>query len=220
MTSGPVLLDLRGKLPTSSELAPVVDHLRRGGLLAYPTETVYGFGGLCTPAEVGRLRSLKRRAEDRPLLVLVRDAEAAAGLRWSDDARELASIFWPGALTLVLADPQRIFPDGVHSAEGGVAVRVSSHPLVAHLLELLPTPLTSTSANAPGEAPARSGREALHSAVTLGAGEEMLVVDDGHLPASGPSTIVDCTGAEPVVIREGTLPLSRLRCALPALHGR
>ena len=220
MVSGPAILDLRGTLPTPSELAPVADHLRSGGLLAYPTETVYGFGGLCTPTEVERLRSLKRRAEDRPLLVLVRDAHAAAGLRWSDEARELASIFWPGALTLVLADPERIFPEGVRSADGGVAVRMSPHPLVAALLELLPTPLTSTSANAPGEAPARSGQEALHAAVTLGAGTEMLVLDGGHLPPSGPSTIVDCTGAAPVVIREGTLPLSRLRCALPALHAR
>ncbi len=216
----PTLLDLRGTLPTPPELAPVADHLRGGGLLAYPTETVYGFGGLCTPAEVERVRDLKRRTVDRPLLVLVRDAEATAGLRWSDDARELASIFWPGALTLILSDPERAFPEGVRSAEGGVAVRVSPHPLVAALLELLPTPLTSTSANAHGEAPARSAEEALHAAVTLGAGEEMLVVDGGHLPPSGPSTIVDCTGPAPVVIREGTLPVSRLRCALPALHAR
>jgi L-threonylcarbamoyladenylate synthase len=217
---GPALLDLRGTVPAPSELAPAAEHLQGGGLLAYPTETVYGFGGLCTPGAVERLRNLKRRAEERPLLVLVRSADAAAGLEWSDDARELASIFWPGALTLVLADPGRIFPEGVRSSEGTVAVRVCPHPMVAALLELLPTPLTSTSANAPGEAPARSGEEALHAAVALGAGEEMLVMDGGQLPPSGPSTIVDCTGDSPVVIREGTVPLSRLRCALPAIHGR
>jgi L-threonylcarbamoyladenylate synthase len=198
----------------------VAEHLQRGGLLAYPTETVYGFGGLCTPEAVGRLRDLKRRAEDRPLLVLVRSADQTAELDWTDDARELASIFWPGALTLVLADPGRSFPDGVRSAEGAVAVRVSSHPMVAALLDLLPTALTSSSANAPGEAPARSAEEALLAAEALGAGDEMLVLDGGRLPPSGPSTIVDCTGPAPVMIREGTVPLSRLRCALQAIHGR
>jgi L-threonylcarbamoyladenylate synthase len=198
----------------------VARHLEAGGIIAYPTETVYGFGGLCTGEAVRRVRDLKRRAEDRPLLVLVPSAAAAAGLRWSDDARELAALFWPGALTLVLADPGHIYPDGVRSAEGTVAVRVSPHPLVAALLELLPTPLTSTSANARGGEPATSGEEALRVATALGAGEEMLVLEAGRLPPSGPSTVLDCTGAVPVVIREGTVPVARLRCALPEIHGR
>lgn len=217
---GPSRLDLRGHASEPSALAPVAEHLRHGGLLAYPTETVYGFGGLCTPADVDRVRGLKRRTEDRPLLILVAGVQAAEGLLWTDTARELASIFWPGALTLVLADPGRLFPDGVRSPEGAVALRVSPHPFVAALLDLLPTPLTSTSANAPGALPARSAQEALRSAVSLGAGADMMVVDCGPLPPSGPSTLVDCTGSEPVVIREGTIPLSRLRCAIPGIHGR
>ncbi|NJD19245.1 MAG: threonylcarbamoyl-AMP synthase [Gemmatimonadetes bacterium] len=218
--SARIRLDLRGSLPTPLEVAPAADHLRGGGILAYPTETVYGFGGLCTPEAVERVRALKRRSEDRPLLVLVCSAEQASGLGWTTSARELASIFWPGALTLVLTDPDRVFPDGVRSAEGTVAVRVSPHPVVAALLELLPTPVTSTSANVPGGAPARSADQALRAATELGAGEELLVLDGGTLPPSGPSTIVDCTGPVPWVVREGTLPLSRLRCAVPALHGR
>lgn len=218
--SGPAVLDLRRVVPTPEDLTPVAAHLLGGGLIAYPTETVYGFGGLCAPGPVDRLRDLKRRDEDRPLLVLVSSAEAAAGLRWTEEARELASIFWPGAVTLVLADPERLFPDGVRSAHGTVAVRMSPHPLVAALLDLLPTPITSTSANAPGGAPAASGREAFDAAVELGAGAEMLVVDAGHLPPSGPSTLVDCSGAAPVVLREGTVPLGRLRCVLPGIHGR
>jgi len=218
--SRPAVLDLRGTLPGPSELAPVAEHLEGGGLLAYPTETVYGFGGICTPDVVRRVRDLKRRADHRPLLVLVPSAGAAGGLRWSDEARELADVFWPGALTLVLADPGETYPPGVRSAEGTVAVRVSPHPLVATLLRLLSAPLTSTSANAPGGAPAVSGQEALQAAVALGAGSEMLVVDVGRLAPSGPSTIVDCSGPAPVVIREGTLPVARLRCALPGLHAR
>ena len=218
--SRPSLLVVRGNPPAPEDLAPVAEHLRSGGLIAYPTESVYGFGGLCTPDPVHRLRELKRRAEDRPLLALVRSAEAAAGLRWTDAAVELASVFWPGAVTLVLADPARLFPDGVRGADGTVAIRVSPHPLVAALLELLPTPLTSTSANAPGGAPAIGGEEAFQAAVRLGAGAEMLVVDGGPLPPSGPSTIVDCSGPSPLVVREGSVPLGRLRCVLPGIHGR
>jgi len=218
--STPCVLDLTGGGPEPEALEPVAAHLRAGGLIAYPTETVYGFGGLCTPDAVERVRALKRRAEDRPLLVVLRSAEDAAGLAWNRAARELASVFWPGAVTLVLADPRGAFPTGVRSPEGTVAVRVSPHPLVAALLERVRAPLTSTSANAPGEPPARSAGEALRAAERLGAGDEMLVVDGGPLPPSGPSTIVDCSREVPLVLREGTVPTSRLRCVLPTLHAR
>jgi len=194
--------------------------VRGGGLLAYPTETVYGFGGACTAESVSRIRALKRREEDKPILVVVRGLDEVAALRWTEEARELARIFWPGALTLVLDDPAGIFPPGVRNPVGGVAVRISPHPLVGVLLEGLGAPLTSTSANVPGQPPARSGAEAAKAAEALGAGQEMLVLDAGTLPTSGPSTIVDCTGARPVVVREGSVPLQRLRCALPDIHGR
>ena len=219
MKTGPGCLDLRGTVPDAAALAAAGDHLRRGGILAYPTETVYGFGARCDADGIRRVRQIKRRADEKPLLVLVRNADEVAGLRWTAEARELARIFWPGSVTLVLADPDRVFPDGVRSAEGAVAVRVSPHPVVTLLLDALEGPLTSTSANVPGRPAARSGEEALAQALALGVGSEMLVVDVGLLPASSPSTLVDCTGAEPVVVREGTVPLHRLRCALPGIHG-
>jgi L-threonylcarbamoyladenylate synthase len=214
------LLDLRGATPDDLDLAPVVDHVRADGLVAYPTETVYGFGGLCSPAAVTRLQALKSREALKPFLVLVQGIQAVDGLAWTEEARELASIFWPGSLTLVLRDPARIFPEGVRSSAGAVAIRVSPHPLVGALLGALGAPLTSTSANAPGAPPARSGREALQAAADLDAGPEMWILDSGALPPSGPSTIVDCTGDRPSVIREGTIPVNRLTCALPELHGR
>ncbi len=220
MTRPPRILDLRATPAADADLGPVAEHVRGGGLLAYPTETVYGFGGACTAESVNRLGALKHRGEGKPLLVVVRGPDEVAGLRWTEDARELARIFWPGALTLVLGDPEGIFPPGVRSPTGSVAVRVSPHPLVGVLLERMGAPLTSTSANVPGEPPARSGAEAARAAEALGAGEEMLVLDAGTLPASGPSTIVDCTGARPVVVRDGSVPLERLRCALPEIHGR
>jgi L-threonylcarbamoyladenylate synthase len=216
---GPRVLDLRGTVADAAALAPAVAHVLSGGVLAYPTETVYGFGGGMDGDAVERVRRVKRRGEAKPLLLLVRDAEQVRGLGWTDEARELARIFWPGALTLVLRDPDGLFPVGVRSAEGTVAVRVSPHPVVALLMDALDGPMTSTSANAPGSPPARSGGDALAVARALGAGPEMLVVDAGLLPESRPSTLVDCTGTEPSVVREGSVPLQRLRCALPDIHG-
>jgi tRNA threonylcarbamoyl adenosine modification protein (Sua5/YciO/YrdC/YwlC family) len=218
--TAPGVLDLRGTLPDADTWAPVVEHLNRDGAAALPTETVYGFSGRCTPGAVGRVLALKRREADRPLLVLVRGREDAEELVWTPAAEELAQVFWPGALTLVLEDPRRIFPDGVRSFAGKVAVRLSPHPLVAGLLSLLDGPLTSTSANLPGEPPARSGEEARAVVAALGVEEEVMVVEAGLLPPSGPSTIVDCTGPVPVLIREGSLPLNRLRCAVPVIHDR
>jgi L-threonylcarbamoyladenylate synthase len=219
VSTSPAVLDVRAIAPDSPELSSVSRHLRSGGLVGYPTETVYGFGGLCLPDAVRRLETLKRRDAPKPFLLLVPDIRSVEGLSWTDEARELARIFWPGSLTLVLPDPSRVFPAAVRSPVGGVAVRVSPHPLVRVLLQTLQAPLTSTSANAPGAPPARSGREAHQVARELGAGSEMWILDGGGLPASGPSTIVDFTGPRPTVLREGTIPVSRLGCALPELHG-
>jgi L-threonylcarbamoyladenylate synthase len=220
VSPGPTVLDLRGAEVDSLELAGVADHVRGGGLVAYPTETVYGLGGLCTTEAVDRLRALKRREPEKPFIAVVRGVADVAGLSWSAEARELARIFWPGALTLVLGDPDGVFPPGVRTPAGTVAVRVSPHPLVARLLAAVGAPLTSTSANVPGESPALSGTRALDVVRALGAGPEMWVLDAGTLPPSGPSTVIDCTDARCVVVREGTVPLGRLRCALPDIHGR
>jgi tRNA A37 threonylcarbamoyladenosine synthetase subunit TsaC/SUA5/YrdC len=107
------------------------------------------------------VRDLKRREPEKPLIALVESAEAVADLVWSDAALALARIFWPGAVTLVLADPGRMFPPGVRDERtGAVGVRVSPHPLVTRLLDELGGPITSTSLNAPGGPPAASGARA------------------------------------------------------------
>jgi L-threonylcarbamoyladenylate synthase len=215
--TGPKRLDFRAWDGSDDELGDVISHLESGGLVAHPTETVYGFGGLVQEDALDRLARLKRRDAEKPYLLLVPDEQAVARLAWTHEARELASVFWPGALTLVLGDPERSFPPGVRGSSGGVAVRRTSHPLARRLVELLGVPITSTSANAPGAPPAASGQEAAAAAATLGAGEELWVLDVGGLPASAPSTIVDCTGPSPRVLRAGQTPVKRLRCVLPGI---
>lgn len=215
--ASPVRLDVRAPPFDPGVLSAVADHLRTGGLVAYPTETVYGFGSLARPGPVERLLELKGRDPGRPLLLLISGHESVRELAWSEEARELAEVFWPGAVTLVLPDPDRHFPDGVRSPRGGVAVRRTPHPLARILVEAVDEPVTSTSANAPGGEPARTADRAEEVIRALGCEDEMWLLDGGELPPSEPSTIIDCTGAGIRILREGTVPASRVRCVRPEL---
>ncbi|MEX2467484.1 MAG: L-threonylcarbamoyladenylate synthase [Gemmatimonadota bacterium] len=214
----PERVDLRAD--PDADLSRALSHLDADLPLAYPTETVYGLGGAVTPAAVRLVQRLKGRDDARPLLILVEQPDDVASLRWTGEARALAEAFWPGALTLVLEDTDRIFPAGVRSEHtGGVGVRVSPHPLVGRLLGAYGRPLTSTSLNARGERPARSGTEAVEAAERLDGGR-ILVLDAGTLPPSEASTVVDCTHSIPLVLRAGSVPVGRLRCVIPEIHER
>ncbi len=217
MTS-PRVIDVRDATRAADTLERVLEHLRRGGLLAYPTETVYGFGGLPTRPVIEGLGALKIRGPAKPMLLLVPDREAVSDLTWTPEAIELADVFWPGSVTLVLSDPEASYPQGVRGAAGSVAVRVSPHPLVRDLVNGVGGPILSTSANRRGETPAMEAQSALGAAVSAGVGEEMWVLDGGTLDPSLPSTIIDCSGPVTVVLRQGTVPLERVRCVLPGVQ--
>ena len=218
--SGPRLLDLRSTPVSGLDVAPILEHLRGGGLLAYPTETVYGLGGIPSDDVVARLAALKGRESGKPMLILIPRREYVNHLTWTEAAAQLASVFWPGSMTLVLSDPDAHFPPGVRSPSGAVAVRMSPHPLVKALVEGLDGPLVSTSANRAGEPPSLDARQAMASAQSLGVGEDLWVLDGGGLPPSPPSTIVDCSGPVPDVVRQGTIPLGRVRCVIPEIQAR
>lgn len=213
-------------------LARVAAHLEGGGLIVYPTETVYGVGARADAAGVRAVRELKGREDDKPMLVLLppQDVEDVSrgggggdegdqgssaargrwGLVWNPLARELARRFWPGPLTLVLDDPEGRFPPGVRSAAGGVAVRRSPHPFVEALLQRWPHPLLSTSANRPGEPPARSAEDAEAAVEGRPGIHRLWVLDGGPLVGDRPSTVVDCTGRAPRLLREGAVPAGRI----------
>jgi L-threonylcarbamoyladenylate synthase len=191
----------------------VAAHLEAGGLLAYPTETVYGLGSRPTEADVTALATLKGRARDKPFLLLVANPGMAEahGLRFTEAARALADAFWPGPLTLVLSGGTGHLPEALRGPEGGIAVRWTSHAAMAQLIAALGYPLTSTSANRPG-GPTAPGVAAIaadfHEAIAQG---RLLVLDGGALGNLPPSTVVDCTGAQPRLVREGAIPRSELR---------
>src|SRR5439155_1248688 len=131
-------------------------HLRSGGLIAYPTETVYGVGSRPRAADVAALQRLKGRRPDKPFLLLVshRDMAEAQGLAFTPAASALARAFWPGPLSLVLPGGSGQLPDLLRGPEGGIAVRWTSHRGMAQLVQVLGEPITSTSANLPGQPPA------------------------------------------------------------------
>lgn len=215
---GPKLLDMRWDEPDPAVLALVAQHLVEGGLVAMPTETVYGFSCTPEPSPMMEIQRLKDRGPEDPFLLLIPGAESVPELDWVPEARKLAKVFWPGALTLILMDPTGRFPPGIRGPDGGVAVRVSPHPLAEAVVNALDGPIVSTSANTPGGIPALSAEEAMETAQGLGAGKRLWVLDGGSLPPSGPSTIIDCTGAIPVIRRVGAIPVNRVSRVLPEVH--
>jgi L-threonylcarbamoyladenylate synthase len=215
----PRVLEIWGDPPDPDLLGMVVRHLEGGGVVAMPTETIYGFGAALLDQAVKELQRLKARGSEKPFLVLVPGIESVSELEWTPEALEFAKTFWPGALTLVLNDPKGLFPPGVRKADGTVAVRQTPHPVARGIVEALGKPLVSTSANPPGGVPALTAQEARDTALALGAGTHLWVLDGGSLDPSEPSTIIDFSGSEPVVVRPGSIPISRLRCVLPDLAG-
>ena len=213
--SAPRVIDCPGGTLAPEVFEEVAAHLRTGRLLAYPTDTVYGFGGLAREDALRALTALKHRERTKPFVLLLPDAPDVRGLEWDACARRLAERFWPGPLTLVLTDPEGAFPAGVRSEHGAVAVRRSSDPFVTELLAHLGEPITSTSANPPRGTPAVSGSEALEAALSLGADEQLWVIDAGAATGAVGSTIVDCTRGRPVVIRRGAVSVERLKEAWP-----
>ena len=192
----------------SRALDEIVTHLRDGGLIAYPTETVYGFGGLLRDDALAELSALKSRDESKPFLILVRSAEDMQGVTWTPAARKLAASFWPGALSIALC-VDRDLPTRILSDEGTVAIRATPHEGIRALLERLGEPITSTSANLPRSAPARSADEVAHVLRELER-EDVLILDGGELPPSASSTLIDCSVDPPRILREGAITTEAL----------
>ena len=204
-----------------ASLSRTIQHLNDGGVLAYPTETVYGFGGAVHEAAVDALVRLKRRPRGKPFLLLIADSAMLGrlDLHLTRSASMLAARHWPGPLTLGLPGGERRLPERLRGPEGGIAVRWTSHPALQRLLRAYGDPLTSTSANRPGVPPAMTAAEIERQWTgELGSGLIRLL-DGGRLNPSAPSTVVDCMGQRPRVIRPGAIPAAVLRETVPDLIG-
>ena len=204
-----------------ASLADTATHLRTGQVLAYPTETVYGFGGAVDRDAVERLVELKRRPSGKPFLLLVSDSAMLErmDIHLPSMAARLAARHWPGPLTLVLPGGERRVPPRLRGPEGGVAVRWTSHPALQRMIAAYGDPITSTSANLPGLPPAMTAGEIVEQWGDAVGRSILRVLDGGRLEPSPPSTVVDCTGRLPRVIRPGAIPAAVLRESVPDLIG-
>jgi L-threonylcarbamoyladenylate synthase len=189
-------------------VARAVAVLRAGGVVALPTETVYGLAADVTnPAAIARVYAIKGRPPDHPLIVHAHDLAALEGYvaKPSDALRALAAAFWPGPLTAVVERGDRT-PRSVTGGQDTVAVRVPDHPLALAILASFGGALAAPSANRFGRI---SPTTAEHVRADLG-DEVDLVVDGGPAAVGVESTIVDLTGAVPAVLRAGAITASQL----------
>ena len=192
-------------------LERAVAELRGGALIAYPTETLWGLGADGRSAKaVERLRQWKGREPERPLSILVEGSEALArlGVDLSPLPHRLAEAFWPGPLTLVLYCPEAFAP-GVAREDGAVGFRCSAHPVAAALARRMARegigPLTATSLNRSGEAPARTRSQAARCCDGRPGSPILLDLPGAEAGGGNPSSVLDVTGPRPRMLREGAI---------------
>ena len=184
-------------------LEETLTHLRGGGVVALPTETVYGLAVRLDPVAVDHLYDLKGRAFDKALPLQMDSVERALdwGFEFSAPARCLVEHFWPGPLTLLLNRPKQC-PAWFAPDDPLVALRIPDHLVVLELLGAAGEPLAVTSANRSGQSECLSAGDVVR--VFEGA-DDLLVLDGGTAPGGMASTVVDASDLEPRVVREGPI---------------
>ncbi|MBC8119920.1 MAG: threonylcarbamoyl-AMP synthase, partial [Burkholderiaceae bacterium] len=190
--------------------------LRNGGLVAIPTETVYGLAADAdSEAAVRAIFAAKGRPADHPVIVHIRDAHALH--QWAtevpDSALALADAFWPGALTLVLKRSARA-KDVVTGGQDTVGLRVPSHPWMRAVLREFGGALAAPSANSFGRISPTTPQHVLSDLGAKPAGKVDLILDGGACPVGIESTIVDLSGGTPVLLRPGSITRAQVQTAL------
>ncbi len=206
----PIRVTVNPDAPDPKALKRAAAVLSRGLMVGIPTDTLYGLAvNPRDPAAIAALFRTKRRELEQAVPLVAADVdqvERQAG-RMSPLARRLASRFWPGPLALVIEASPELAP-GVHGGTGKVAVRVPAHVVARELARTAGYPLTATSANRSGETPPSTADEVV--AALSDVAELTLVLDAGPTPGGSPSTIVDATGGEPILVRAGAVPWERV----------
>ena len=194
---------------TQRQIEEAIGILKKGGIVAFPTDTVYGLAAAVTiPRAVERVYTVKKRPTDMALPVLVADVAGIATLaaKVPPSAKRLIEVFIPGALTIVLAASVDV-PKAITSGGGTVAIRIPAHPIPIALARGTGGPITGTSANVSGLPNTLTAAEVR---CQLGDGVDLII--DSDQPCSGTvSTVVDVTGAIPIVLRGGAISLAQLR---------
>ena len=191
---------------TADNILAASDTIKMGGLVIYPTDTVYGLG--CDPLNVEATKRIFKIKGERkkPLPILASDGRHAEKIAYlNEKARKIIARFWPGPLTIVV--PKKpILPNGVTSNLDSVGVRVPDHEIAVKLINLSGGFLTGTSANKTGEKPPRT---VLEVAEELGK-EVDLILDGGRTPLGSSSTVIDLISGAPKLQREGPVGLEEI----------
>ena len=197
------------------QVETAVSVLQQGGLVAFPTDTLYALGAHAfIEKAVRRVYQVKHRPLEMALPLLLASAADMdkVAIHIPQIAWDLAERFWPGGLTLVLQKGTSISPL-VTAGKGTVAVRVPNHSLALKLIKATGAPLTGTSANRSGESDPVTAEE-----VRRQLGEQVdMILDEGACPLEGASTIVDLTLDTPRVVRDGVIPTSLLAQVCPGI---
>ena len=191
-------------------ISHALEILHRGGLVAFPTDTVYGVGALVYDGKaIESIYVAKDRPIEKAIPVLIADAEDMnkVGMDIPDIARRIAARFFPGPVTCIIPK-QPTLPSAV-SATSTVGVRVPDHEIARALLRAA-GPMAVTSANISGQ-PSPSTAEEVFAQLN---GRIELIVDGGKTPGGVPSTVVDCTSDEIKILREGPISLAEIRSRL------
>ncbi len=194
----------------SDAVAAALRELQAGRLVVFPTDTVYGVGALAfNEGAVLSIYEAKDRPEEKAIPVLLGDTSELSKVTASlpRSAQVLGSRFWPGPLTLVV--PKKAGLPTAVSATDTVGVRVPDHPFARALL-MAAGPMAVTSANLSGRASPRTVQDVLQQLD----GRVALIIDGGTTPGGVPSTVVDCTGDEPRILRAGPITLEEIRSIL------
>jgi L-threonylcarbamoyladenylate synthase len=206
------VLQVDPKAPQPDVIAQACEALRRGGLVAFPTDTLYALGGdALDPAAIERVHMVKGRQHGKPLSVLVPSVEAAAGLSalLPDAVRDLMRAFWPGALTVVVkASPS--LPAALTAATGTVGLRMPAGPVAQALLASFAGPILGTSANKAGGADPADAR----TVQKVIGGQIDLILDAGRVALGVPSTVIDCTIEPARILREGAIPRTAVQARI------
>jgi len=183
------------------------DVISQGGVIAFRTDTFYGLGAdPFNAAAVARVRELKGREDDKPILLLVSDVDQVAKVisDRSETFARVAAAFWPGPLTIVGVAVAEL-PQEITSGTGTVGVRLPADERVRTLVRKCGGILTATSANPAGREPARSAQEVAKYFPGTSLPGVDLIVDGGEVTVTEPSTVVDATVSPPRVVREGAI---------------
>jgi L-threonylcarbamoyladenylate synthase len=198
--------------PSPEVLAEAAALLRDGGLVAFPTETVYGLGAHALDERaIARIFAAKGRPSYNPLIAHVADLQGARALTrdWPEAAERLAERYWPGPLTMVLPKRSSV-PDLLTAGLPSVAVRVPAHPVALALLRAAALPIAAPSAN-----PFMRVSPTTADHVERGLGERVdLILDGGPAGVGIESTVIGLTGSEPVLLRPGSISIEEVEAVI------